>query len=174
MGEYAASGTSITRTTSSGVRRNGATLQHGGRVTCRTLAASPALVGSSDWPGPQQALRVERRVVHKATGTVLRAEVAYAATAVRPQRADPAQLLALWRQHRSIENRLHDIRDTAFDEDRATARAGHAPQVMAACRNAAIGRIRALGTPRIAAACRIFAAQPLAALLATGARPDLE
>ena len=148
--------------------------QHGGRVECRTLTASTALVGYSDWPGLQQALRVERRVIHKATGAVLRAEVAYAVTSVRPQRADPAQLLALWRRHWSIENQLHYIRDVAFDEDRATARAGHAPQVMAAFRNAAIGLIRALGSTKVAAACRLFAAQPRAALFATGARPDLE
>jgi len=79
-------------------------------------------------------------VVHKATG---------------PQRADPPQLLALWRRHWSIENRLHSIRDLIFDEDRATARADHGPQVMAAFRNAAIGLIRALGTTRVAATCRM-------------------
>ena len=77
--------------------------QHGERVECRTLTASTALVGYSDWPGLRQALRLERRVVHKATGTVLRAEIAYAVTSCPPQRADPAQLLALWRRHWSIE-----------------------------------------------------------------------
>ena len=45
---------------------------------------------------------------------------------------------------------------------------------MAACRNVAIGLIRALGTTRIAATCRMFAAQPLAAALALGLPPDLE
>lgn len=148
--------------------------QHGGRIECRTLTASAALVGYSDWPGLRQALKVERRVVRKATGAVLRAEVAYAVTSVRPQRADPAQLLDLWRRHWSIENQLHYIRDTAFDEDRATARAGHAPQAMAAFRNAAIGLIHALGATKIAATCRLFSAQPLAAFLALGLPPDLE
>jgi predicted transposase YbfD/YdcC len=148
--------------------------QHGDRVECRTLTASTALVGYSDWPGLRQALRLERRVVHKRSGRVLRQEIAYAVTSVGPQRADPAQLLALWRQHWSIENRLHYVRDVTFDEDRATVRANHAPQVMAAFRNAAIGLIHALGSTKIAAACRLFMAQPLAALLATGARPDLE
>ena len=148
--------------------------QHGERVECRALTASTALVGYSDWPGLGQALKVERRVVHKRTGRVLRRETAYAVTSLRPSQAAPPQLLALWRQHWSIENRLHYVRDVTFDEDRATARAGHAPQVMAAFRNAAIGLIRALGATKIAATCRMFSAQPLAAFLATGARPDLE
>ena len=53
-------------------------------------------------------------------------------------------------------------------------RAGHAPQAMAACRNAAIGLIRRLGTTRITATCRRFMAQPHAALRALGIHPDLE
>ena len=148
--------------------------QHGGRVERRTLTASTAPVGYSDWPGLQQALRLERRVIHKATGRLLRQETAYAITSCTPQRAAPAQLLRLWRGHWAIENRLHYIRDVAFDEDRATVRADHAPQVMAAFRNAAIGLIHALGFTRITATCRRFSAQPLAAFLALGPSPDLE
>jgi predicted transposase YbfD/YdcC len=148
--------------------------QHGGRVECRTLTASTALVGYSDWPGLRQALKIERRTIHKRTGRIRRTEVAYAVTSVDPQRATTPQLLALWQGHWGIENRLHYIRDMAFDEDRATVRANHAPQVMAACRNAAIGLIHALGATAITATCRLFAAQPLAAALALGLRPDLE
>lgn len=147
---------------------------HGGRVECRALTASTALVGYSDWPGLRQALKIERRTLHKATGAVLRAEVAYAVTSVGPQRATPAQLLALWRGHWSVENQLHYLRDVAFDEDRATVRAGHAPQAMAAFRNAAIGLIHALGSKAITTTCRLFAAEPLAAFLALGTRTDLE
>ncbi len=148
--------------------------QHGGRIECRTLTASTAPVGYSDWPGLQQALRIERRTIHKGTGRVLRAETAYAVTSLDPQRATPPRLLALWRGHWAIENRLHYIRDVAFDEDRATVRAGHAPQAMAAFRNAAIGLIHRLGTTKVTATCRQFMAQPLAALRALGALPNLE
>ena len=148
--------------------------QHGDRVECRWLTASTALVGYSDWPGLQQALRIERRTIHKGTGVVLRQETAYAVTSLRPRRAAPPQLLALWRGHWSVENQLHYIRDVAFDEDRATVRAKRAPQVMAAFRNAAIGVIRRLGTTKITATCRQFMAQPHAALAALGAWPDLE
>ncbi len=147
---------------------------HGDRVECRTLTASTAPVGYSAWPGLQQGLKIERRVLHKRTGRLLRQETAYAVTSARPRRATPPRLLALWRGHWAIENRLHYIRDVAFDEDRSTVRANHAHQVMAAFRNAAIGLIHALGTTKITATCRHFAAQPLAAFLALGVLPDLE
>ena len=45
---------------------------------------------------------------------------------------------------------------------------------MAAWRNAAIGLLRLLGEPNIAAACRRFAAQPARALAALGLNTNLE
>lgn len=148
--------------------------QHGGRIETRRLAASAALVGYSDWPGLAQALRLERRVVAKATGTVLREETAYAVTSLAPDRATPGQLLALWRGHWAIENRLHYVRDVTFDEDRAQVRAGTAPQCMAAFRNLAIGLLRLLGAANIAAATRRYAARPALALAAVGLAHDFE
>ena len=147
---------------------------HGDRLECRRLTASTALVGYSDWPGLAQVLRLDRRVVHKGTGVVLRQQTAYAVTSLPPDRATPAQLLTLWRAHWHVENKLHYVRDVAFDEDRSTVHANHAPQVMAAFRNAAIGLIHALGFTKVTATCRQFAAQPLAAFLALGTLPDLE
>jgi len=148
--------------------------QHGGRVETRRLAASSALVGYSDWPGLGQVLRLERRVVAKATGAVLREETAYAVTSLPPAEASPAQLLALWRAHWSIENRLHWVRDVTFDEDRAPVWAGTVPQCMAAFRNLAIGLLRTLGATNIAAATRRYAAQPALALAALGLAADFE
>jgi predicted transposase YbfD/YdcC len=142
--------------------------QHGGRIESRTLTASTAPAGYSDWPGAPQALKLVRRVVRQGTGAVLWEETAYAVTSLPPRRATPAQLLRLWRQHWHIENHLHYVRDVAFDEDRSAVRTGHAPQVMAAFRNAVIGLIRCLGATKITAACRRFTAQPAAALRAVG------
>jgi predicted transposase YbfD/YdcC len=141
---------------------------HGGRIEQRRLTATTALVGYSDWPGLQQALQLERRVIQKATGQLIRQETAYAVTSCPPERATPAQLLALWRGHWRIENQLHYIRDVTFDEDRATVRAGHAPQVMAAFRNTALGLLRRLGATNLASACRRGAARPALALAAVG------
>ena len=148
--------------------------QHGGRVEARRLAASTALVGYSDWPGLAQVLRLDRRVVHAGSGVVLRQETAYAVTSLAPDQATPAQLLALWREHWHIENRLHWVRDVTFDEDRSAAYAGHVPQAMAAWRNVAIGLLRLLGETNIAAACRRCAARPALPLAAVGLLGDFE
>ena len=60
------------------------------------------------------------------------------------------------------------MRDVTFDEDRAQARAGTAPQCMAAFRNLAIGLLRLRGAANIAAATRRHAAQPALALATLG------
>jgi predicted transposase YbfD/YdcC len=156
------------------VGRAGTVTQHGDRVESRQRTTATVLAEYRDWPGVRQALRLERHALQKRTGRLLRAETAYAITSVSPGRATPPPLLALWQGHWSIENQLHSIRDGAFDEDRATVRAGHAPQAMAAFRNAAIGLIRCLGTTRITATCRRFMAQPHAAIRALGLHHDLE
>ncbi|WP_210731515.1 hypothetical protein [Mycobacterium intracellulare] len=45
-------------------------------------------------------------------------------------------MIAAWlREHRSIENAVHWVRDVTFDEDRSTVRTGTAPQVVASLRN---------------------------------------
>ena len=71
------------------------------------------------------------------------------------EQATPAQLADLIRGHWAIENKIHHVRDTTFDEDRSQVRTGTAPQVMATLRNIAIGIIRTLNPgPNIAAATR--------------------
>lgn len=127
-----------------------------GRLECRRLWASPALVGYSDWPALAQALCVEREVTILATGEVRR-DRAYAITSLPPALADAHVLLDLWRGHWGIENRLHWVRDVLFDEDRSGATVGHVPQMLAALHNTAIGLLRAHGYGPIAAARRHFA-----------------
>lgn len=146
---------------------------HGGRIERRVLRASTELTGFVDWSGFAQAVCVERRVTHKATGE-MHSEVAYAITSLAPIAATPAQLLVLWREHWGIENKLHWIRDVTFDEDRSTVRVGAIPQVMAALRSTAISVARLHGATNIAAACRRYAAQPALALAAIGLSLDFE
>jgi predicted transposase YbfD/YdcC len=140
---------------------------HGGRIERRTLRVSTELVGYTDWPQLAQALCVERRVTKKRTGET-RSERAYAITSLRPDQLTARDLLTLWREHWSIENRLHWVRDVTFDEDRSTVRAGAIPRVLAAFRNTAIGVHRLSGATNIAAACREYQAQPALALTALG------
>lgn len=140
---------------------------HGGRLEERELQASTALCGYSYWPGIQQVLRIRRTVINKRTGHT-RSEVAYAVTSLSPQRATPRQLLRMWREHWTIENRVHWVRDVTFDEDHQQLRVGCAHQVSAALRNTAIGLLRLMGEGNIARATRRYAAQPILALLAVG------
>jgi predicted transposase YbfD/YdcC len=140
---------------------------HGGRLEERELEASTALNGYSEWPGVQQVLRIKRTVTNKRTGRTS-CEVAYAVTSLTPERATCSRLLVAWREHWTIENKLHWVRDVTFDEDRQQVRAGHAPHVLAALRNTTIGLLRTLGESNIARACRRYAAQPFLALQAVG------
>jgi predicted transposase YbfD/YdcC len=149
------------------------TTRHSQRIEQRRLRASAELVGYTDWPGFAQVLAMERRVTNRRTGEI-REEIAFAVTSLSAQRATPAQLLTLWREHWHIENKLHWVRDVTYGEDRSTVRAGAGPHVLAAMRNLAIGLLRLGGATNIAAACRRYAAQPAVALAAVGLTVDNE
>lgn len=138
-----------------------------GRLERRRLWASTALVGYSAWPGMAQALGVEREVVRLNTGEVRR-ERAYAVTSLPPEQADAGRLLALWRGHWGIENRLHWVRDVGFAEDRSAARVGAVPQSLAVLRNTVIGILRAHQHESIAATRRLFAHHAAAAVALLG------
>jgi hypothetical protein len=138
-----------------------------GRLESRRLWSSTALIGYSEWPGLAQALCVEREVTRLNPGEVRR-ERAYAVTSLAPEHADAGALLALWRGHWGIENRLHWVRDVGFAEDRSAARAGGVPQGLAVLRNTAIGLLRAHGHATIAASRRALAHHAEAAVLLLG------
>lgn len=138
-----------------------------GRIEQRRLTASAALRDYTPWPGLEQVFQIERTITIKKTGQ-RRHEIVYGLTSLTPAQADAARLLQLVRGHWRIENRSHWVRDVTFDEDRATVRCGHIPQVMAALRNTAIGLARLAGHTNIAAACRHYAAHPWAAIALLG------
>ena len=100
-----------------------------------------------------------------------RHEVVYGVTSLSRDQAGPERLLSVVRQHWSIENKSHWVRDVTCDEDRSQVRCGSIPQVMAAFRNTAIGLMHCVGETNIAAACRRFAATPWAALALIGLIP---
>jgi hypothetical protein len=81
-------------------------------------------------------------------------------TSVARSRADAALLLAHWRNHWGIENRLHWVRDVTFGEDQCQVKTGHAPQNLAAFRNAALSLLRLADIQEIAPTLRDFAYQP--------------
>lgn len=122
-----------------------------GRVEVRTLTATTFSVGSCDWPGLAQFLRLERRVIIDGRTTTT---VQYAVTSLSPDQASAEQLLALWRFRWGIENEVFWVRDVTFGEDASRIRSGLAPHVMSTLRNLAITLLHALKVPNIAAALR--------------------
>lgn len=107
----------------------------------------------------RQVALVEREVF-ELTKKTTRIEHAYLVTSLSAQQANAEQVLQLNRAHWGIENRLHYVRDMAFDEDRCRARKGSTPQVLACLRNFAISLLRLNGYNNITATLRALAAQP--------------
>lgn len=133
-----------------------------GRLERRTLETLTQVPPWLSWPGAQQICRITRqRTINDQTSV----EIVLAITSLTRLRADAHKLLDLSRQHWSIENRLHYVRDVSMGEDACRVRSGHAPQSLAALRNMAIGLIRRRTRQKsIPAAIRRFIADPFAAL----------
>jgi predicted transposase YbfD/YdcC len=115
-----------------------------GRIETRTLQATSSLAAylGPAWPGLAQVCRITRRRVVRGQESV---QTVYAITSLTADQADAARLLALSRNHWSIENRLHYVRDVTCREDQCRTRARAAPQVLAALRNAVLTIIRRSG-----------------------------
>lgn len=102
--------------------------------------------------GATQVIKIGRYVLRKKTVTAEPAwtrQVAYVLTNLPAHLAGPAVLGEMVRSHWHIENQLHWVRDTAYDEDRHTARTGNGPVVLACLRNTAISRHRLTGADNI-------------------------
>ena len=130
-----------------------------GRIITRTLTASTLLTEHTDWPGLQQVYQYTTHQRYQNTGQV-KCHVQYGITSLTPQRASAADLLKLRREHWTIENKLHWVRDAVFQEDASSVRTGVIPQVMAAMRNTAISVLRFTGHTKITDALQYLAAEP--------------
>ena len=126
-----------------------------GRIETRTLKVLTTVRGIG-FPYARQVIQITRDRVAVATGERSR-EVVYAICSVAFEHAHPRVIAAWLRDHWSIENAVHWVRDVTFDEDRSTVRTGTAPQVMASLRNTALNLHRLAGSDNIAEACRVTA-----------------
>lgn len=81
-------------------------------------------------------------------------EVQYAITSLSPERGGPVKLLDMWRGHWGIENRVHWVRDTVWQEDRCRVKHPQGGHNLAAFRNAVINLLRLAKTPNLTAAIR--------------------
>jgi hypothetical protein len=111
------------------------------------------LVGYSDFPYLAQAFCIHRNTTDL-NGKELRSECAYGVTSLPTSKATPAQVLKFNRDHWSIENKVHWVRDVTFDEDRSRVRKKAGPHVMASLRNLAISMLRMAGADNVAEALR--------------------
>ena len=117
-----------------------------------------------DWPGLKQVCRLEHTTISKGQKT---ADVRYSISSLSRPRADAALLMTRWQGHWGIES-LHWVRDVSFGEDKCQVKLGHAPQNLAAFRNAAISLLRLAGRKEIAATLRDFSYRPLKLLVFLG------
>lgn len=130
-----------------------------GRIERRRLTSTTVLNGYLNWPGVQQVCRIDRE---RRIGAKRETETVYYVTSLPRTLAGPEDLLRLARDHwGAIENRLHYVRDVVLEEDRSTIRTGHAPQNLAALRNASLNWLRGSGSDTIKATLRRFARNPL-------------
>ena len=142
--------------------------KHGGRLEERRLRASATLAAylqAAGWPDVGLVLEVETWVRWPAhPARPVRHELRYFVSS-RPADTPPAEALRAVRRHWHIEHRLHWPRDVTLGEDACQVRSGHAPQALAAVRNAVLGLLHGHGVPNRAAALRTHAWSPPAVLL---------
>jgi len=134
-----------------------------GRIEERTLWSSSRFADHIEWPALGQVFVLRREVI--ACKTAKRSQhLTYGITSVPPMEADAARLLAVTRQHWSIENGLHYRRDVTFNEDRCRMKSHRGAEALAVCNNLALGLIRHAGWKNVADARRYYAASPEEAL----------
>ena len=96
-----------------------------GRVERRTLRVTAVAAGLA-FPHAVQALRIVRRR-RPLNGKKWSAETVYAITSLTAIQARSADIAALVRGHRLIEDQLHRVRDVTFGEDRSQVRTRNGP-----------------------------------------------
>lgn len=127
--------------------------------TTRTLTASTLLTDYINWPGLAQVYEYRSQRENRKTREVTY-QTQYGITSLTPEVATAKDLLKLRREHWTIENKVHWVRDNVLGEDASQARTGNLPHVMAALRNTALSVLRFDGRTKIAETMRFFASKP--------------
>jgi predicted transposase YbfD/YdcC len=121
-----------------------------GRTEHRTIRVLPVPDTGVRFPHTAQIFQLHRHVTYTATGKTHTETVLGITNLTDP----PPHIAQYVRDHWSIENRLHWVRDVTYGEDTSRIRTGTAPRVMAGLRNLAISTLRLTGHTNIAAALR--------------------
>lgn len=139
-----------------------------GRLERRTLESITTLNDYLRWPTVAQVLRRTCYTQNCKTGERTQ-EIHFGLTSLPRSLVSLAQVEQFWRWHWTIENRLHYVKDVSLGEDACQVRKGHAPQALAAFRNALLSLLRYEGWSLIPDALRFFACNPHKALQFIGA-----
>jgi predicted transposase YbfD/YdcC len=135
-----------------------------GRWEKRTIQVMDA-PDDIDFPHAGQVFLIERTTVRtvyrrdKNSKKVKKTKVKHCVavlgiTSLTAAQAAPEHLATYVRQHWSIENKIHWVRDVTFREDASRVRTDSRPRIMTTLRNLAIGLLRQAGYTRIAATIR--------------------
>ena len=108
---------------------------------------------SYEWTGLKSIIKIERFVGRQNKKTK---EIAYYISSLSPDTGAEEFNKAI-RDHWSIENSLHYIKDKTFKEDESKIKTKHAPQNMSTIRNIAINIFRKNGYGNMAQAIRLVA-----------------
>jgi predicted transposase YbfD/YdcC len=81
-------------------------------------------------------------------------ETVYLIITMTARQATPEHIAIYIRNHWSVENKVHYVRDVTFREDSSQVRTGSRPRIMATFRNLGMGLIRQAGLNEIAATVR--------------------
>lgn len=126
---------------------------------CRVLSLDLVSEDYVSMPHRRMAFRIERERKTLRSGKTT-TETVYGITSLAWERAGASEILALNRGHWQIENRVHYVRDTGYDEDRNRVREGALRRNLSCLANAAISIIRLDGRfPYLPQAHRHYAAR---------------
>ena len=98
----------------------------------------------SGFPGARQGAMVEKETVDLATGEVSR-ERWYLLTSLGSRQCQPKELLRLFRNHWSVANSLHHVKDRSWDEDVHTLRRPGLGEIFATLVNTGLNALRLEG-----------------------------
>lgn len=133
-----------------------------GRIEKRAIQSTSA-VENINFPHIARAIQVYREFTNIKTGKTS-TDTSYYITSLTSDKADDKRLLELVRNHWSIENSSHYVRDVTFGEDRCQVKKGSAPRVLASMRNLAIALFRMRDIKNIAQGLRDMIMNPPRAL----------
>ena len=128
-----------------------------GRIDTRTIETLSRIPSLIEFPGAKQIGRIRRERLIQGEVTV---ETVCFITSLPRLRSNAPALLKLARNHGSIENGLHRVRDVSMGEDACTVSSGSAPEVLAGLRNAIRALLKKSKMKNVARALRRFAAHP--------------